>query len=94
MAKMMTVVVGARYYEGVVKATAKLKKGEEVLLIRETNNPHDKNAVTVHTIEGQKLGYVPRQDAPAVAKVLDSEVPCKATVRVAGSTSIDIIWES
>lgn len=92
MAKMMTVVVGGRYHDGAVKATAKLKKGEELWLIRETNNPHDKNAVTVHTAEGQKLGYVPRQDAPAVAKVLDTDTPCKATVRTAGSTSIDITW--
>lgn len=94
MAKMLTTIVGSGFHPGAPEAVRRLKRGEELMLLREPANPHDRNAVAVLTQDGQKLGYVPRQDAPSVAKVLDLELPIGATARSAGLPGIDITWEA
>lgn len=94
MAQMLTYVVGSQYHPGAREAVGKLRKGEELSLRREPENPHDRNAVAVHNCQGRKLGYVPRQDAGAIAKVIDTGLPYKASCRIGGSTSIDISWET
>lgn len=91
-AQMRISIVGESFHKGAYEARIRLKKGEELWLIREANNSFDKNAVAVHNADGQKLGYIPRQDAPAVAKVLDSGKTCKAVVRLAGATAIEVSW--
>lgn len=40
-----------------------------VKLIAETNNPHDKNAVMIQ-IAGEKVGYIPHDDAKHVREIL------------------------
>lgn len=53
-------------------------------LVREPNNPHDANAVRVE-IQGQKIGYIPRDDAARLAPHLDrlkgERIHCLARVR-------------
>lgn len=94
MAQMLTYIVGSQYHPGAREAVAKLKRGAVLLLRREPDNPHDRNAVAVHNEIGKKLGYVPRQDAGAVAKVIDTGLPFIAKCRSGGTTSIDISWEN
>ena len=95
MPVMMTYIAGAPYHTGAREAIAKLRRGEELVLIREPSNPHDLNAVAVHAADGTKLGYVPRVDAPAVAKVLDRELPCRCHYNPASSTTgVKITWEA
>jgi len=47
------------------------KKGDKVLLVREPNNPHDKNAVRVQNQSREPLGYIPRKLAGEIAKYMD-----------------------
>lgn len=95
MPVMKTYIAGAPYHEGARDAIAKLRTADELVLVREPSNPHDRNAVAVHAADGTKLGYVPRVDAGAVAKVLDRELTCSC--RFAGcpsTTSVTIEWEA
>lgn len=95
MPVMKTYIAGAPYHPGAREAIAKLRRGAELVLVREPSNPHDRNAVAVHDSDGTKLGYVPRVDAPAVAKVLDRELPCSCRYEGKQSTtSVDIEWEA
>ncbi|KAK2463186.1 hypothetical protein APHAL10511_004841 [Amanita phalloides] len=60
-----TKVVGIQYYRGMVGP------GEEVLLVREPQNPHDRNAIQVKNISGIQVGHIPRQIASQLATLLD-----------------------
>lgn len=93
MPQMLTFIVGSGYRAGAREAIADLQKGEALTLRREPENPHDRNAVAVYDACGQHLGYVPRQDAGAVAKVIDRGLQFTAKCRARGTTSIDISWE-
>lgn len=94
MAQMLTYIVGSQYRTGARVAIAALRTGEVLTLRREPDNPHDRNAVAVYDACGEHLGYVPRQDAGAVAKVIDTGLPFIAKCRSRGTTSIDISWET
>lgn len=92
--QLRTAIVGGQYHPGALERARKLKARERLVLMREPTNPHDKNAVAVMTEDGLKLGYVPRTDSPAVAKVLDSGHEPVVLVVVSGGTSITVNWES
>lgn len=47
-----------------------IKAGDELVLIREPDNPYDVNAVRVEW-HGRKLGYLPRHENRAIAVELD-----------------------
>ncbi len=65
-----SIIVGTQYHD---KATYdSLQQGDRLRLVRERDNEHDHNAISVLTIEGRKLGYVPRNDAFFIAKQIDS----------------------
>jgi hypothetical protein len=66
-------------------------------LKREPNNPHDPNAVSVWTrfrrncrTEDLMLGYVPRQDAKVVARVMDAGVQIRAIYK--GKNVAELWW--
>jgi DNA-binding response OmpR family regulator len=50
------------------------KEGDSVILRREPNNPHDKNAIRVLTRSGKELGYVPREFAEQIAPKMKNEI--------------------
>ena len=56
-----------------------LKVGETLELVRETDNPHDANAVRVQW-RGHKLGYVPRRENAALAWGIDRGAPLRARI--------------
>uniref|UniRef100_A0A1A8EJ16 Helicase-like transcription factor n=1 Tax=Nothobranchius korthausae TaxID=1143690 RepID=A0A1A8EJ16_9TELE len=58
-------VVGLRYYTGVVN------RGEMVGLVREPQNPYDRNAVKVTNIYGSQVGHIKKELAAAMAYVMD-----------------------
>ena len=64
-------VAGTRYHRYAAVA-ATLRAGDRLLLRREPGNPHDPNAVEIVTEGGEKLGYVPRGAAAALAPRLDA----------------------
>lgn len=50
----------------------RLNPGERVLLEREPNNPVDRWATRVYTLDGQYLGYLPASKNQSVARLMDA----------------------
>ncbi|KAJ9510549.1 hypothetical protein QJQ45_016017 [Haematococcus lacustris] len=47
-------------FEGRQATAAGLRVGQPILILREPSNPHDPDAVSISTLLGQPLGYIPR----------------------------------
>ncbi len=62
-------LAGFRHYEA-PNLWQEVRVGDELALVREPDNAHDRNAVRVEW-RGFKLGYVPRAENEAVARQLD-----------------------
>lgn len=92
MGIMTTQVVGAIHHVGARSAIAALRRGQPLMLVREPKNPYDRNAVAVCTPDFQMLGYVPRADAPTVARVMDYNLPVEARCALDGLSTIRISW--
>jgi hypothetical protein len=58
---------------------ARLASGDMLQLVREADNPHDPLAVRIEW-NGRKLGYVPREDNPPIARLLGAGEPLAATI--------------
>jgi hypothetical protein len=71
-------LAGFRHYEA-PNLWSEIKAGDRLVLVREPDNPHDRNAVRVEW-RGFKLGYVPRRENEAVARQLDRGVGLIARV--------------
>lgn len=63
-------LAGFQYYAGKTLWN-ELHEGDTLVLVREPDNEHDPRAVRVEW-HGVKLGYVPRRDNAAVARMLDN----------------------
>ncbi|CAJ1074379.1 helicase-like transcription factor isoform X1 [Xyrichtys novacula] len=61
-------VVGLRYYTGVVN------RGEMVGLVREPQNPYDRNAVMVANVYGNQVGHIKKELAAAMAYIMDKNL--------------------
>ena len=64
------IVVDTEHYQGSV-ATAAKSGSTSALLVREPNNPHDKNAVMV-SAQGQCIGYISAGRAEKYALIMDA----------------------
>ncbi|MHB1246627.1 MAG: HIRAN domain-containing protein [Sulfuriferula sp.] len=62
-------LAGFQYYRG-KQVWAEMHEGDTLELVREPQNVHDPRAVRVEW-HGIKLGYVPRRENEAVARLLD-----------------------
>ncbi len=71
-------LAGFRHYEA-PNLWEEVHIGDELALVREPGNPHDRNAVRVDW-RGYKLGYVPRAQNEAVARQLDRGAPLIARI--------------
>jgi hypothetical protein len=71
-------LAGFRHYEA-PSLWEQISVGDELSLVREPDNPHDRNAVRVEW-RGCKLGYVPRTQNEAVARQIDRGTPLVARV--------------
>lgn len=75
-----TKVVGVTY-ENRQSVVKKLSEGEAIRLCREPENPHDQNAIRVERLTGEKIGYISRVEAAALAPSFDRQgKPVMATV--------------
>lgn len=59
---------------------ARLGAGEAVALRREPESRYDARAVSVWTLAGDKLGYVPRIDNQALANLMDAGLAPQARI--------------
>ena len=71
-------LAGFRHYEA-PNLWGEIRPGDPLTLVREPDNPHDRNAVRVEW-RSFKLGYVPRAENEAVARQLDRGAPLLARV--------------
>lgn len=71
-------LAGFQYHEG-LRLWPQMKVGDRLALVREADNRHDRNAVRVEW-QGHMLGYVPRADNAAVARLLDRGTRLEARI--------------
>lgn len=75
-------IAGARHYLGCVgeqcENSIQVTRGDEVLLERDIENQHDKNAVKILTEKKDMLGYLPRYYSESVSYLLlhDVDIVC------------------
>ncbi len=65
-------VRGAGYLHLEDKIVPRLKENDPVLLIREADNKYDKNAISVTTPSGLKLGYIPHEHNLIFSRLIDA----------------------
>ncbi|MFM2208232.1 MAG: hypothetical protein RL213_2207 [Bacteroidota bacterium] len=64
-------IAGTSYLD-LEEVEPRLKPDDRFLLLREPKNEHDTFAVAIHTVEKEKLGYLPRDKNETVARLLDA----------------------
>lgn len=66
-----TDIAGTRYVDN-QDVFKRLEKNDPLLLEREADNKYDSNAIKVLTIDGEKLGYIPKRDNDIFCRLMDS----------------------
>jgi len=75
-----TKVVGVTMEEGRQEAISRLYVDSPIRLVREAFNEHDPNAIAIHIETGEKIGYLKRQLALALAPRLDANENYSAAI--------------
>ena len=81
--KSVAIPVAGVNYKKRQEAVKNLRANEHVLLRREPFNPYDKFAIRVETIEGNHIGYIPKEVAIVLSPYLD-DVARLMSARVVG----------
>jgi hypothetical protein len=71
-------LAGFVYYDGQA-VWDQMKSGDRLTLARETENPHDRNAVRLEW-QGRMLGYVPKRDNTDLARQMDHGAKVEARI--------------
>jgi len=82
LGKMKCECVGMQHHNGIVR------KGESVSIVREPYNRYDKNAVRVNNAKQLQLGYISRDQAAIISKVMDQ----KPTIKIKATACSDRIF--
>lgn len=76
-----TNVHGTKYYDcPELLRTYILAVGDQLKLIREATNSHDRFAIAVYTVDDKKLGYIPHRHNRVIANLLDQHLAITASV--------------
>lgn len=67
-----TYVAGTTHIEGIEDMADSLKKEDRLVFYREPDNPYDPQAIRIETMEGKKIGYVPKQDNVIFSRLMDA----------------------
>ncbi|NLJ41506.1 MAG: hypothetical protein GX352_07860, partial [Clostridiales bacterium] len=70
--KLMDSEIAGVFYRDMTVVEGEVEKGDILYLIREPDNQYDEKAVMVTAEDGYLLGYIPREDNPALSAMLDS----------------------
>ena len=65
-------VAGTSYIEGIKELEPFLKIDDRLQFYREPDNHYDKQAIMIKTVDGVKIGYVPRNDNVVFARLMDA----------------------
>jgi single-stranded-DNA-specific exonuclease len=68
-----TCIAGVERVPDGIELVRKLRVGDQVYLVREPDNPHDRNAIAVLNTAKQKLGYIPARIAADLARALEED---------------------
>ena len=66
-----TDIAGTRYVDN-QDVFKRLEKNDPLLLEREADNEYDSNAIKVLTMDGKKLGYIPKRDNDIFCRLMDA----------------------
>lgn len=67
-------IAGSQYQDNIEDIVKELTFGDGLKLVREPENPHDHKAIAVNTLNGVKLGYIPRSENHALAEIMDNGI--------------------
>ena len=67
-----THVAGTSYVEGIEELEPYLNVDDRLDLFREPDNRYDKRAIAVKTLNGVKIGYIPREDNIIFSRLMDA----------------------
>lgn len=67
-----TYVAGTTHIEGIEELESHLNTDDGLEFFREPDNQYDKQAIVIKTVDGVKIGYVPRQDNVIFARLMDA----------------------
>jgi hypothetical protein len=66
-----TYIAGVQYYNA-KKNIENIKEGNYLVFRREPENPYDSKAIMIMDLDGDKLGYIPRDDNGIISKLMDA----------------------
>lgn len=67
-----THVAGTSHIEGMTELEPYLNISDRLEFFREPDNPYDKQAITIKTANGTKIGYVPKVDNLIFSRLMDA----------------------
>jgi len=67
-----TYVAGTTHIEGIEELEPHLNNDGRLEFFREPDNRYDKQAIVIKTVDGVKIGYVPKQDNVIFARLMDA----------------------
>lgn len=67
-----THIAGTSYIDGIEELETHLNEDDKLDFFREPDNKYDKRAIVIKTIDGVKIGYVPRYDNAIFSRLMDA----------------------
>lgn len=67
-----TYVAGTTHIEGIEELEPHLNVDDRLAFFREPDNRYDTQAIVIKTVDGVKIGYVPKQDNVIFARLMDA----------------------
>ncbi len=67
-----TYVAGTTHIEGIEELAEQLDIDDRLDFFREPDNPYDKKAIVIKTVNGVKIGYVPKADNVVFSRLMDA----------------------
>lgn len=67
-----TYVAGTTHIEGIEELELHLNVDDRLAFFREPDNRYDTQAIVIKTVDGVKIGYVPKQDNVIFARLMDA----------------------
>ncbi len=81
---------GSHYYDCLkLIENNQLFVGEQLILKRQPDNEYDQYAIEVLTVEGKKLGYIPKNHSQILASLIDQKCRVSADIQSIFTTA----WE-
>jgi len=67
-----THIAGTSHTDGIAGIEPLLNEGDRLEFFREPDNPHDGRAIVIRTLNGVKIGYIPRADNIILSRLMDA----------------------